>query len=117
MNAPDTISLLVHGKLFRDALKISHLFNLPVDPILEGLTDTCIECDQSEDRSAHWTWLSENGLVRDTCEGAGWWSLLNQILEEEEPTNASVLHRSVALILLRQGHAAPAWFLDSYKVS
>ena len=64
MNAADTISLLVHGKLFRDAIKISHLFDLPTDPILEGLAATCIEADKSEDKSTQWNWLTENGIIR-----------------------------------------------------
>ncbi|KAB7500634.1 Nuclear pore complex protein, partial [Armadillidium nasatum] len=116
MSASDTVSLLIYGKLFRDALKICRLFELSTLPVLEGLALTCCDSRSSmQDQSNLCQLLSENGITRDTCQDAGWWSLLRQILEEEEKGKQSVLHKVVASTLLERGVSLPGWFCDSYK--
>lgn len=63
MSPTDTVSLLNHGRLFRDAIKISRLFDLCFEPVFASLTLTCIEADKSDDKTVHWNWLVENGVL------------------------------------------------------
>ena len=42
LNSADTISLLTHAKLFREAVRLARLFKQAVDPILKGLAHTCL---------------------------------------------------------------------------
>ena len=115
MSPADTISMLTHGKLFTDAVRLSKLYKLPITPILEGLTTVCCEADSSKDKLSQWTWLSENGMQRDSGENSGWWSLLRQILEEEEIGKQSHLHQAIAKTILKRSASLPAWLVCSYK--
>lgn len=38
----DTISLLTHARLFKEAVRLARMFELPVTPILKGLANTCL---------------------------------------------------------------------------
>lgn len=108
LNSADTISLLTHAKLFREAVRLARLFEQPVDPVLKGLAHTCL----------HPPLLRPPTLEDGSREGNDkdvWWKTLKQLIEQEEKGNQSVLHYAVASTLLQYSTLLPAWLVNSYK--
>ncbi|MPC07926.1 Nuclear pore complex protein Nup160 [Portunus trituberculatus] len=108
LNSADTISLLTHAKLFREAVRLARLFEQPVDPVLKGLAHTCL----------HPPLVRPPTLEDNSREGGDkdvWWKTLKQLMEQEEKGNQSVLHYAVASTLLQYSTLLPAWLVNSYK--
>lgn len=42
MSPGDTISLLTHGRLFREAVRLAKLFEHQIAPIFKGLAHSCL---------------------------------------------------------------------------
>nr|XP_045619650.1 nuclear pore complex protein Nup160-like isoform X1 [Procambarus clarkii] len=114
LSAADTISLLTHGRLFREAVRLARLFEHPVAPVLKGLAHACLH--PHVPRNAVGNSQEENGIVRESNECEKWWCLLKELLEEEERANQSVLHHAVASVLLQNTAALPSWLVNSYKI-
>ncbi|XP_069941097.1 nuclear pore complex protein Nup160-like isoform X2 [Cherax quadricarinatus] len=113
LSAADTISLLTHGRLFREAVRLARLFEHPVTPVLKGLAHACLH--PLVPRSSVCNSQEENGIIRESIESEGWWTLLKELLEEEERANQSVLHHAVVSVLLQHTASLPAWLVNSYK--
>ncbi|KAK8747817.1 hypothetical protein OTU49_016620 [Cherax quadricarinatus] len=112
LSAADTISLLTHGRLFREAVRLARLFEHPVTPVLKGLAHACLH--PLVPRSSVCNSQEENGIIK-SIESEGWWTLLKELLEEEERANQSVLHHAVVSVLLQHTASLPAWLVNSYK--
>lgn len=112
LSADDTISLLTHGRLFREAVRLAKLFDLSVVPIFQELANACLHPQPSQ---AH-ILREANGIVKEGDENEVWWNLLKDLLEEEEQGNQSLLHRTVCSVLLQHTTALPTWLVNSYKL-
>ncbi|KAK3858813.1 hypothetical protein Pcinc_035022 [Petrolisthes cinctipes] len=108
LSPSDTISLLTHARLFKEAVRLARMFELAVTPILKGLANTCLH------PNSHPPPPQTDANFSDAEEG--WWSLLKQLLEEEEVGKQSVLHHAVATELLHYSSSLPTWLTDSYKM-
>lgn len=113
LSAADTISLLTHGRLFREAVHLAKLFELPVAPVLKGLAHTCLHPSVSHTKVI--SSQEERSIVRESNETEVWRNLLKELLEEEEKANQSLLHHAVASVLLQHTTSLPAWLVNSYK--
>ena len=58
--AQSTISLLCHGRLFREAARLSRLFQLSCSPVLQSLASVCCLADNAPDKAPHLAWLKLN---------------------------------------------------------
>ncbi|XP_066987755.1 nuclear pore complex protein Nup160 [Macrobrachium rosenbergii] len=112
LSADDTISLLTHGRLFREAVRLAKLFDLSIVPIFQELANACLHPQPSQ---AH-ILREANGIVKEGDENEVWWNLLKDLLEEEEQGNQSLLHRTVCSVLLQHTTALPTWLVNSYKL-
>lgn len=108
LNPADTISLLTHAKLFREAVQLARLFEQSVEPILKGLAHTCLNSPIVQPPTLEDT-------SREGDERTVWWKMLKQLIEQEEKGSQSVLHYAVASALLQHSTLLPAWLVTSYK--
>ncbi|XP_063612781.1 nuclear pore complex protein Nup160-like, partial [Penaeus indicus] len=113
LSAADTISLLTHGRLFTEAVRLARLFEQPIAPILQGLAHTCIHPQNTLNKA---TAQDENGILRESEESQMWWNLLRELVEGEEQSNQTVLHNAVTSVLLQHSTTLPTWLVNSYMV-
>ncbi|XP_076070000.1 nuclear pore complex protein Nup160 isoform X2 [Oratosquilla oratoria] len=113
LNAEDTVSLLTHGRLYRDALHIAELFGIQATPVIQGLAVACLVSESNADKMQDWQLLAENGISRDS--GNGWWTLLKELVMEHEKGRQTQLHQAVVLTFLQNKASIPTWLINSYK--
>lgn len=62
LSSADTISLLTHGRLFTEAVRLARLFEQPIAPILQGLAHTCIHPQNTLNKA---NTQDENGILSE----------------------------------------------------
>ncbi|KAF2367203.1 hypothetical protein FHG87_002029 [Trinorchestia longiramus] len=110
-DADSLISLLCHGRLYKDAVKLSSSFERSLRPVVASLAAVCVSADLAADKQQNAAWLKLNNVSNVN---GGWWNLLRELLDGETGRQSD-LHRTAASAILDLNHDLPPWLLLSYS--
>lgn len=113
----DAIAILSNAGLYTDAVKMANVYGKPIENILQGLAFACVRTTE-ESSNESWNWLQENDLAdipQKSTPGSMAWELLHRLIQENEKTGLTVLHKAVANKLLALGEFLPHWLYLSYR--
>ncbi|XP_044262804.1 nuclear pore complex protein Nup160 homolog [Tribolium madens] len=117
-NPHELVILLTSAGLFKTALTISKIFEVPYRIVFEALTKKCGSLSR-QNEPVTWKWLIENNLqdlpmsTKGASEAA--WSLLQECVEEYEEEKMSLIHKIVCRQIIKMNLWIPQWLLSSYK--
>lgn len=116
MGPNELVILLATQKLFTNALKLAKGFKLPLTPIFESLTLSCLRSSNIEFNDSL-EWLNQNNLSDLTLTlsySEMPWIYLKKLLEEEDTEKE--YHRDVVKCILANQAFVPQWLLEVYKL-
>ncbi|PNF18521.1 Nuclear pore complex protein Nup160-like protein [Cryptotermes secundus] len=121
-SAAELVAILTSVGMYQVALKLCHLFSLPLQGVFEGLAAACVKLmaeGTDKESSSAWDWLVENEFselgIGEASAMLLAWRLLETLLNKYESSRQSTLHKAVAARLLGLGAFLPHWLVASYK--
>lgn len=118
MDVQSVVSILLMKHKYKEVMRLSKMWNLPLHYPLRELVKTCLtltnrdgdECDRA------WLWLADNEVSGDGIDcGKIAWHFLETLVNRYEVKGKTLLHYHVADELLRHKAFVPNWLLKTYK--
>ncbi|XP_050524579.1 nuclear pore complex protein Nup160 [Daktulosphaira vitifoliae] len=116
VDVQSVISVLIMKHKYKEVLRLSKLWNLPIHYPLRELVKTCLTLVDPEESEKAWIWLADNGVNGDGIDSAKIaWRFLETLVNRYEEKNLTLLHYHVADELLRNKAFLPNWLVKTYK--
>ncbi|KAL5239102.1 hypothetical protein ACI65C_006512 [Semiaphis heraclei] len=116
MNVQSVTSVLLMKHKFKEAMRLSKMWNLSLYQPLRELVKTCLTLTDSEECDKAWSWLADNGVNGggNDCRKIAW-RFLETLVNNYEEEGKTLLHYQVADELLSHHTYLPNWILRTFK--
>jgi len=116
MDVQSVTSVLLMKHKYKDAMRLSKMWNLSLYRPLRELVKTCLSLTDSEERDKAWIWLADNGVSGDGIDsGKIAWHFLETLVKRYEEKGRTLIHYHVADELLRHKTFLPSWIVKTFK--
>lgn len=116
-DADELIAVLSNSGLYTAAVKLAVEYKRNISNVLQSLAFACIRAN-GEDANETWSWLQENDLADLPLKNSATemaWKLLQSLIDDQEESGSTLLHKSVASKILNLGEFLPHWLYLSYR--
>lgn len=116
MDVQSVVSILIMNHKYKEVMRLSKMWNLPIHYPLRELVKTCLTLTNPEERDKAWIWLANNGVTGDGIDsGKIAWRFLEASVRRYEENGRTILHYHVADELLRHKAFLPSWLVKTFK--
>lgn len=116
MDVQSVVSILLMKHKYKEAMRLSKMWNLSIQYPLRELVKTCLTLTNPEECNKAWLWLSDNEVSSDGIDcGKIAWHFLEILVHKYEDKGKTLLHYHVAEELLRHKAFLPNWLVRTYK--
>lgn len=115
MDIQSVVSVLLMKHRYKEVIRLSKMWNLPIYFPLRELVKTCLSLTDPEERDKAWLWLADNEVSGDGVDsGKIAWRFLETLVKRYEEGN-TLLHYHVADELLKHKAFLPNWLVKEFK--
>lgn len=116
MDVQSVVSVLIMKHKYKEVMRLSKMWNLPIYYPLRELVKTCLSLTDSEECDKAWLWLADNGVTGDGVDsGKIAWRFLETLVNRYEEEGKTFMHYHVADELLRHKAFLPSWIVKTFK--
>jgi nuclear pore complex protein Nup160 len=116
MDVQSVVSILIMKHKYKEAMRLSKMWNLPIYYPLRELVKTCLNLTNSEECDKAWLWLADNGVSGDGVDsGKIAWRFLETLVKRYEENGKTLIHYHVADELLRHKAFLPSWLVKTFN--
>lgn len=116
VDVQSVVSILIMKHKYKEVLRLSKMWNLPIYYPLRELVKTCLTLTDPDERDKAWLWLADNGVSGDGIDSGkiAWHFLENLVLRYEEQ-GKTLIHYHIADELLKHKAFLPSWIVKTFK--
>lgn len=116
MDIQSVVSVLLMKHRYKEVIRLSKMWNLPIYYPLRELVKTCLSLTDPEERDKAWLWLADNEVSGNGVDsGKIAWSFLETLVNRYEEEGDTSLHYHVADELLKHKAFLPNWLVKKFK--
>lgn len=116
MDVQSVVSVLIMKHKYKEALRLSKIWDLSIHYPLRELVKTCLTLTDPDERDRAWLWLADNGVSGDGIDsGKIAWRFLETLVNRYEEEGKTLIHYHVADELLKHKAFLPNWLVKTFK--
>ncbi|XP_050427595.1 uncharacterized protein LOC126837691 [Adelges cooleyi] len=116
MDVLSVVSVLIMKHKYKEVMRLSKMWNLPMYYPLRELVKTCLTLTDPNECEKAWLWLADNEVIGNGIDsGKIAWQFLETLVNRYEEKDQTSLHFHVADEMLMNKAFLPSWLVKNYK--